>query len=424
MSLSVQERVARGQSTNAQDVDNRIQTQLKSISEIAVALKGLERAARSGGDDGKLTYAIVVSTSRANGVPRTVCFESSNLLKWSVQEAPKLLEQAECGKWSLHAATDIEEDVRTSKEMFPSYVEALKVLNVRKLRKLLTLLGYDKMRDDIKKGRLPQHMERMLSDAGYYYLGPYKRIQRERSRDSEGIHRGTTGRFESDSGHVTEEEGRHLTNFDAWQRQTEGQTEEQTEEQRRTEDGGVMDPEEGMWLQYFTAKGQASFKVSHGSVRECMVALRLLLEFKQPGSCPQLTLDHHVHDLSFVEFYLGFMPVSSCAICVNVPLHPLCIHCAFHRALCLPLCPGELVCGHLVLGCVLNFSQHVLFSQVMQVPLRLVRHCARCGKAQWLTQLFRRSSLTIHVGNLSCKKVYFHNSKGWPSDALFFRSKL
>jgi hypothetical protein len=85
MLQQAKDKVARGESTKAQDVDKRIQTQLNKLSEIAVALKGIERTARQGGDGGKLTYVLMASTSTANGVPRTVCFESRNLLQWTVQ---------------------------------------------------------------------------------------------------------------------------------------------------------------------------------------------------------------------------------------------------------------------------------------------------------------------------------------------------
>lgn len=283
MLQQAKDKVARGESTKAQDVDKRIQTQLNKLSEIAVALKGIERTAHQGGDGGKLTYVLMASTSTANGVPRTVCFESRNLLQWTVEEAANLLEQAECGKWVLQqSARERQECARTSGEMFPSYGAALQFLNAKKLRKLLTVLEYDKMRDDIKKGVIPAHMETMFSDAETYILRPYKPEQIGNERSKEGVSRGTGGRFVSDSGPVTEAESSHLTDFDAWHKQAD-------EPSAENQSGDDMNAEEEstMTLKYFIQKGDDFFKISHGSVRECTVALRLLLEFKQQGSCPQ-----------------------------------------------------------------------------------------------------------------------------------------
>jgi hypothetical protein len=175
MKQPVTAKVARGESTDPQDVAKRIKTQFRKLSDIGAALKGLERAARSGGDPGKLTFVLMASTSTACGVQSTVCFESSNILLWTTQEAPKLLEEAECGKWSpRQSAIEREEYARTSREMFPSYGAALQKFNLSKLRTLLRILEYDGMRDLIKRGAIPEHMEKMLSEADYYIFPPQK----------------------------------------------------------------------------------------------------------------------------------------------------------------------------------------------------------------------------------------------------------
>lgn len=282
-----QARALRGESMNPQDVDRRADTLFKQLTQVAA---GLKREEDAGGPGGGMTFFLMATTNRADGTPKTVCYQSENLLKFTLEQAPKLLDEAQCGMWSVRPEeSDREEQIKNFREMFPSYEAGLALFNANEKRTLLRVLGYQQMRKEIKSGKVPEHMREIIYEDSNYYF-PYfpEHLGKERDcaessgssdeskRDKHEEH-GDDGKFVSKLGPVTAEEAAHLTNFSLWRKPQENVTEAQ---EKADEDESFLD------IKYLVGKGQGCFKIHMSNDRECTVALRLLLEYRQRGSEP------------------------------------------------------------------------------------------------------------------------------------------
>lgn len=278
-------KVPRGESTNPQDVKNRANTLLKEMCTLAHKWKAEEGVMDS-------TFLIIASVPDGRG-GQTLCFESKNLSAWTQEHAHKLVDEAQGGKWKQYQSRQEREDeAKNSREMFPSYGKAVKALNLKKVRSLLVRLGYDLMRKEIKEGKVPQHMQSMLGNGKNRaqiskYILPYlqkevvpgleDRNDEDGDSDSDGTlssarnKRGAGGKFVAKSGVVGEEEANHCMNFGLWK-------EELQDEEEDHEDGDVC-----IRLEYLVFQDAGCFKIANSSYRDALVALRLLLEFRQQG---------------------------------------------------------------------------------------------------------------------------------------------
>jgi hypothetical protein len=280
-------RAPRGESMNPQDVDRRVDTLFKQLTQVAA---GLKREEDAGGRGGGMTFFLMATTDGADGMSKTVCYQSENLLKFTLEQAPKLLDQAQCGMWSVRPEeSDREEQVKISREMFPSYEAGLAFFNANEKRTLLRVLGYDRMRKDIRSGKVPEHMREIIyKDSNCYFplfpehLGKEKDCAQssgsgdDSKRDKHEEH-GDDGKFVSKLGPVTSEEAAHLTNFSLWRKPQENVSEAQ---EKADEHESFLD------IKFLVGQGEGCFEIHKGSTRVCTVALRLLLEYRQQGSEP------------------------------------------------------------------------------------------------------------------------------------------
>jgi hypothetical protein len=198
-------RVARGQSSNAQHGDRRVETQFQAVNDLAVALRNEELL-------GNVT-SFVLCVQRADGA--LVSHTSQNLVGWK-QHAEKgmdaLLDQAASRKWSTNMLKQTvvetvadDEDLQDADEL--PYSAGVRPLNLRDLRSLVRLVGFADIRKRcLRKKRVPLHMSSMLehSDDWYFDLGKVEVT----TDDEEGHHekkQQTSGRSsdkdEEDNGH-------------------------------------------------------------------------------------------------------------------------------------------------------------------------------------------------------------------------------
>jgi len=336
-------KVQYGESTNPRDVERRVLTLFHQVSKLAYQLKNLEDL-----HEGGLTFVLLVSASSGSRKDSTICMESKNMLGWTTEQAAKIIEDAESGRWSMQqSVAQREENARTSREMFSSCGAIMEHFNVCELRKLLVVCGFDGMKTRIKNGKIPDHMKSMLAESHKFSFPSYDRpIGEEEEEECSGSEEeeedsskdesdggdnssassngdafekskcnkvGERGRYVSKLGKVSEAEGSHLTNFDAWEKQEEGDEEGEMGAEKRS----ILN------LDHLIGRGGSTcFTVCKGNRRECIVALQFLLEFQQPGSFsdpPTL----HLLDLSFlfVKFffvnYLCRSATLSTALCLN-----------------------------------------------------------------------------------------------------------
>jgi hypothetical protein len=165
MSATQKTRVKRGESSNAQDGERRVETQWKELSVVAGALRQLESQGHVS------SFAIICQ--RSDGIRTS--HTSENLEGWERTEMENLLEEADCGKWLIKPSE--EEEIQQSRDKFSSLAAAAAHLNLGEVRNVLRAMDFDPARKQfLAQQDVPPHMLSMLHKIGdmYFDLGEAK----------------------------------------------------------------------------------------------------------------------------------------------------------------------------------------------------------------------------------------------------------